>query len=108
MRRGMGFLAALLAATTGPGQTPGLRAGCGARGAGRGEWAEMRRAIGFLAVLLAATTVRVQTPDLRERVRADVAQHEKQIVGELLQLLAIPNVAADKPNIRRNATHLQQ
>jgi acetylornithine deacetylase/succinyl-diaminopimelate desuccinylase-like protein len=49
-----------------------------------------------------------QQPDLGQIVRADVAQHQKAIVGELLELLAIPNVAADKPNIRRNAVHLQR
>jgi len=38
--------------------------------------------------------------------RAWVAAHQKQIVGELVDLLAIPNVAADKENIRRNANHL--
>ena len=49
-----------------------------------------------------------QLSDFGRRVRADVAQHEKEIVDELLQLLAIPNVAADKANIRRNAEHLQR
>jgi acetylornithine deacetylase/succinyl-diaminopimelate desuccinylase-like protein len=65
----------------------------------------MRRlaAIVFLGAAIAA-----QQPDLRQIVRADVAQHQKAIVDELLQLLAIPNVAADKPNIRRNAVHLQR
>src|SRR4051812_28724810 len=29
--------------------------------------------------------------------------HEKAIVGEFVDLLAIPNVATDSPNIRRNA-----
>ena len=33
--------------------------------------------------------------------------HQKAIVAELLEALAIPNVAADKPNIRRNAEHLR-
>jgi len=60
-------------------------------------------AIGVLGAALAA-----QGPDLAQIVRADVAQHQKAIVDELLALLAIPNVAADKPNIRRNAVHLQQ
>ena len=46
--------------------------------------------------------------DLGARVRADVGQHQKEIVDELLQLLAIPNIAADKANIRRNAEHLQR
>ena len=34
------------------------------------------------------------------------AAHEQEIVGELMQLLAIPNVASDRPNIERNAQHL--
>lgn len=49
-----------------------------------------------------------QLNDLGARVRADVRQHQKAIVDELLQLLAIPNIAADKANIRRNAEHLQR
>jgi acetylornithine deacetylase/succinyl-diaminopimelate desuccinylase-like protein len=36
-----------------------------------------------------------------------VAAHQKAIVTELLDALAIPNVAADRPNIRRNAEHLR-
>src|SRR3569832_20697 len=58
-----------------------------------------------LSLLSAAPS---QPGGLRQQVAADVAQHEQQIVDELLQLLAIPNVAADKPNIRRNAEHLQR
>lgn len=49
-----------------------------------------------------------QLSDFGKRVRADVAQHQNEIVDELMQLLAIPNVAADKANIRRNAEHLQR
>ena len=45
--------------------------------------------------------------DLRQVITADVTQHQQAILDELLQLLAIPNVAADRPNIRRNAQHLQ-
>ena len=48
-----------------------------------------------------------QSADLGGRVGAFVAAHQKEIVGELLELLAIPNVAADRPNIRRNAEHLR-
>jgi acetylornithine deacetylase/succinyl-diaminopimelate desuccinylase-like protein len=39
--------------------------------------------------------------------RGWVAAHQGQIVGELVELLAIPNVAADRQNIRRNADHLR-
>ena len=48
----------------------------------------------------------LQPADLRRSVGEYVVQHEKRIVGELLELLAIPNVAADRANIRRNAEHL--
>jgi len=48
-----------------------------------------------------------QPGDLRTGVSTWVDRHKKEIVAELLELLAIPNVAADRPNIRRNADHLQ-
>lgn len=59
-------------------------------------------ATGVLSLALA-----LQPADLRRGVTDYVAGHEKQIVAELLELLAIPNVAADRPNIRRNAEHLR-
>jgi acetylornithine deacetylase/succinyl-diaminopimelate desuccinylase-like protein len=59
-----------------------------------------------IAGLMALVLLR-QPEDLRARVRSYVSAHEKAIVGELLELLAIPNVAADRANIRRNAEHLQ-
>jgi len=34
--------------------------------------------------------------------------HEQQIVDEFATLLSIPNVASDKPNIRKNANHISQ
>jgi acetylornithine deacetylase/succinyl-diaminopimelate desuccinylase-like protein len=40
-------------------------------------------------------------------VRQWVAEHQRPIVTELVELLAIPNVAADRANIRRNAEHLR-
>ena len=36
------------------------------------------------------------------------AQHERQIVGELLQLVSVPNVAGNDAEMRRNADLLQQ
>jgi acetylornithine deacetylase/succinyl-diaminopimelate desuccinylase-like protein len=45
--------------------------------------------------------------DLRSKVTAWVDSHQQQIVRELVELLSIPNVAADRPNIRRNAEHLK-
>ncbi len=45
--------------------------------------------------------------ELRKQVAAWVADHQQAVVSELIELLAIPNVAADRPNIRRNAEHLR-
>jgi len=39
--------------------------------------------------------------------RAYVAAHQQQIVQEFVDLLSIPNVAADRPNIARNAEALR-
>jgi acetylornithine deacetylase/succinyl-diaminopimelate desuccinylase-like protein len=57
--------------------------------------------------MLLALALLPQPADLGARVRSYVSAHEKAIVAELLELLAIPNVAADRPNIRRNAEHLK-
>jgi len=48
-----------------------------------------------------------QPAGLREFVRVWVNGHQPQIVGELIDLLSLPNVAADRANIRRNAEHLR-
>jgi len=52
-----------------------------------------------LALLCAVTATVVGQPSVREYRRA----HERQILAEYTRLLAIPNVAPDTPNIRRNA-----
>ncbi len=54
-----------------------------------------------LAVVMLTSTISLaQTMDA---VRAYVAAHQREIVREYAQLLAIPNVASDTANIRRNA-----
>lgn len=45
--------------------------------------------------------------ELRTAVQKWVEAHQPQIVAELVELLSIPNVAADRANIRRNAEHLR-
>jgi acetylornithine deacetylase/succinyl-diaminopimelate desuccinylase-like protein len=45
---------------------------------------------------------------LRQQVSAWISAHQRAIVTELMDLLAIPNVAADTANIRRNAEFLQR
>jgi acetylornithine deacetylase/succinyl-diaminopimelate desuccinylase-like protein len=57
--------------------------------------------------VLFALSVLAQPGDFGARVRAYVDAHQETIVGELLELLAIPNVASDRANIRRNAEHLK-
>ncbi|HEX5761405.1 MAG TPA: M20/M25/M40 family metallo-hydrolase [Thermoanaerobaculia bacterium] len=43
---------------------------------------------------------------LRDRVRAWRVAHEKEIVGELVDLLALPNVATSREDLEANARHL--
>ena len=50
-----------------------------------------------LAALLAATTLSAAD------ARAWRVEHEREILSEFSELLAIPNLASDTPNIRRNA-----
>jgi acetylornithine deacetylase/succinyl-diaminopimelate desuccinylase-like protein len=47
-------------------------------------------------------------PPVRDQVRAYRTAHERAIVAELSELLAIPNVAANLQDIRRNADHLME
>ena len=56
---------------------------------------------------IVSAAVLAQSDSLKTSVSTWVGAHEKAIVGELLEALAIPNVAADTPNIRRNAEHLR-
>ena len=64
----------------------------------------MKRLICFTAVtLLFVTTASAQ----RSGVDQFVAAHRSEIVRELVELLSIPNVAADRANIRKNADLLR-
>jgi len=63
----------------------------------------------ILTVLLAVSLMVPQGRDeFGRRIAADAEQHSAEIVKELIELLSIPNVAADEANIRRNAEHLQK
>ncbi len=61
----------------------------------------MKRIIFFLLCSLAASAQSV-----RDAVRQYRQQHEAAIVRDFAALLAIPNVASDKPNIERNAAYI--
>jgi acetylornithine deacetylase/succinyl-diaminopimelate desuccinylase-like protein len=59
------------------------------------------------AIAVTTALLAPQADTLKTSVSSWVDAHQREIVGELLQTLAIPNVADDKPNIRRNAEHLR-
>lgn len=61
------------------------------------------------SVLIVCTAVvAAQTsPPWVGKTRAWVDLHRDAVKRELVELLSIPNVAADRPNIRRNAEHLR-
>ena len=59
-----------------------------------------------LAVLALAAALGAAPDDPIARVRAWRAQHEAQILRELFDFLALPNVAANKADIERNAQAL--
>ena len=64
-----------------------------------------------LAILLATGAARAAEPvrdPIREKVRAWRAAHEREIVGELSDLLALPNVATRVADIERNADRLTE
>ena len=55
----------------------------------------------FVLVALTATTAAQ-----RRDIGAWTAQHEREIVDELMQLVSIPNVAGNDADMRRNADFL--
>jgi len=57
----------------------------------------------FAGVMAGAAAAAISAQVVRQPVDAFVAAHQQAIVGELVELLSIPNVAADRDNIRRNA-----
>src|SRR5690242_11163097 len=67
--------------------------------------AHMKRLIhvGILACLLTA----VLSAQQRREVDAFLATHRHEIVREFVELLSIPNVAADRAGIKRNAELLR-
>ncbi len=59
-----------------------------------------------IILLFIATTTSAAEPKLRETIRTWRTTSESKILAELRELLAIPNVATDTPNIERNAALL--
>jgi acetylornithine deacetylase/succinyl-diaminopimelate desuccinylase-like protein len=71
-----------------------------------------RLAVSALALAVCSTlasTLHATPPaGLKQKVDAWVTANQRAIVTELVDLLAIPNVAADRENIRKNATRLRE
>src|SRR5262252_5093532 len=64
---------------------------------------------GLFGTLVAPCLVAQATSDasaLRSKIRAYSSAHDVEIVRQLTELLAIPNLASDSANIRRNAGSL--
>jgi acetylornithine deacetylase/succinyl-diaminopimelate desuccinylase-like protein len=62
-----------------------------------------------LAVLAVPWTApEAPAADLHSQVRSWRAAHEKEIVGELMDLLAMPNVATNVADVEKNADHLTE
>jgi acetylornithine deacetylase/succinyl-diaminopimelate desuccinylase-like protein len=59
-----------------------------------------------LGALLGAAPAAPSPEAVREAVSAHVRSHQGSILGELGELLAIPNLASDAPNIRKNAERI--
>ncbi len=74
----------------------------------------MPRRLAASAVALAVcsalcSTLQAAPPaGLKQKVDAWVTANQRAVVTELVELLAIPNVAADRENIRKNATRLRE
>jgi acetylornithine deacetylase/succinyl-diaminopimelate desuccinylase-like protein len=67
----------------------------------------IRLTLALAATLCAGALARAQPPSLRIDVEGWLSSHQRSIVGELADLLSIPNAAGDKPNIARNVDALR-
>src|ERR1043166_10264484 len=57
----------------------------------------------ILFLVMLNTALRADPATVAKHARAWRANHEREILAEFAQLLSIPNLANDTPNIRRNA-----
>jgi acetylornithine deacetylase/succinyl-diaminopimelate desuccinylase-like protein len=68
----------------------------------------MKRAITIaLATLLAGRAFAADVRTIAEQARTWRSAHEREIITEFAELLAIPNLASDKSNIERNAAAIR-
>ena len=67
----------------------------------------MRALVSTICVVAAALAASGAGARQPTDIRQWVAAHQQPLVRELVDLLSLPNVAADRVNIRRNADHLR-
>src|SRR5262245_58975771 len=72
----------------------------------------IRRAARTLILLASASvgfarTIPAYPAVIAEAARSWDLQHKREVLEEFADLLAIPNLASDKPNIQRNASAIQ-
>ena len=67
----------------------------------------LARALPFLVFATSSLAGEIDPATLRSGVETYVRSHQKEILSELVEILSIPNVAADSPNIRRKAEKLR-
>ncbi len=68
----------------------------------------MRFSLALVLALALVPPAAAQAADLSGDIRRYREQHEREIVHELVDLLAIPNLASNDREIRRNAAFIQQ
>src|SRR4051794_16101590 len=60
-----------------------------------------------LSLFLATSLTAADSAAIAKQTNAWRAQHEREILAEFCDLLAIPNLASDAPNIQRNAAGIR-
>ena len=60
-----------------------------------------------LFILVAGIAAAAAPAEVAKQARAWRTQHERDVLAELVDFLAIPNLASDKPNIERNAAAIR-
>jgi acetylornithine deacetylase/succinyl-diaminopimelate desuccinylase-like protein len=74
----------------------------------RGQIKSQRAALVFITSLFLVATISAAEPAaIGPQTHAWRAQHEREILREFADLLAIPNLASDSPNIQRNAAAIR-
>lgn len=68
---------------------------------------DMKR-FSLAALWVGLSALPIEGADLRTRLEDYVKRNQRAILAELVDLLSIPNIAADRASIRRNAEHLKQ